>query len=75
MLKGLFADNGVAFDEDRFALSCIVQWVWRSRIRNGEPIHLYILSARMREIFQAWLFEEENDSVLAEPSITPQPPS
>ena len=75
MLKGLFADNGVAFDEDRFALSCIVQWVWRSRIRNGEPIHLYILSARMREIFQAWLFEEENDSVLAAPSITPQPPS
>ncbi|MBR3752984.1 MAG: DEAD/DEAH box helicase family protein [Ruminiclostridium sp.] len=58
MLEGLFTDNGVVFDEERFALSCLVQWVWRSRIRNGKPIHLYIPSLRMREIFRAWLFEE-----------------
>jgi len=58
MTRGLFTANGVEFDDDRFALACLVQWVWRSRIRDGLPIHIYIPSARMRELFLAWLWEE-----------------
>lgn len=49
-----FQDNGVKVDEDLYALSELVQWLWRSRIRNGEPIHAYIPSERMRELLDKW---------------------
>lgn len=45
----------VKFSSERFALNEIVQWVWRSAIRNGENIKLAILSSRMRELFKTWL--------------------
>ena len=40
---------------DAYALTELIQWVWRSRIRNGEPIVLYLPSPRMRSIFSDWL--------------------
>lgn len=46
---------GVKLNKDMFALSCLIQWVFRSRIRNGEPIHIYILSHRMATLFDEWL--------------------
>lgn len=49
-----FQDNGISVNEDLYALSELVQWLWRSRIRNGEPIHAYIPSERMRELLEAW---------------------
>lgn len=39
----------------QYALSTMVQFIWRSAIRNGEPIHLYIPSKRMRELFENWM--------------------
>ena len=38
-----------------YALSQMMQWIWRSRIRNGEPINIYIPSYRMRRILYEWL--------------------
>lgn len=55
IMLGLFQNNGIEFNEEMFALSCLVQWVWRSRIRNGQPISLYIPSKRMRDLFCDWL--------------------
>jgi hypothetical protein len=49
-----FQDNGISVNEDLYALSELVQWLWRSRIRNGEPIHAYIPSERMRGLLEAW---------------------
>lgn len=46
---------GAKIDKDVFALSELIQWVWRSRIRNKEPINLSILSTRMRILFEYWL--------------------
>lgn len=46
---------GIVVDTDNFALSEMIQWIWRSRIRNKENINLCILSARMRVLFRAWL--------------------
>lgn len=46
---------GVSYSKERFAINELVQWVWRSAIRNGQPIHVAILSKRMRELFLAWL--------------------
>lgn len=40
---------------DAYALTELIQWVWRSRIRRGEPITLYIPSPRMRGLFEDWL--------------------
>jgi hypothetical protein len=50
-------DYGATVDNNQFALSELVQWVWRSQIRDGKPIKLCILSKRMRKIFQDWLYK------------------
>ena len=41
--------------QDLFAVSCLVQWVLRSRLRDGQPIFLYILAGRMARLFERWL--------------------
>lgn len=46
----------IEFDNDTYALSEMVQFVWRSRIRKGEPIKLFILSERMEKLFKEWLY-------------------
>ena len=40
---------------DAYALTELIQWVWRSRVRRGEPIILYLPSPRMRRLFEEWL--------------------
>lgn len=56
---GYFQKHNVIVDEDLFALSELLQWVWRSAIREGNPINIYIPSQRMRTILINWL-ENEN---------------
>jgi hypothetical protein len=51
----LFADNGIKLDEEALALSDMIQWIWRSAVRDGKPIQIYIPSSRMRHILLAWL--------------------
>ena len=43
-------------DED-WALSEMIQWIWRSAIRDGEEIWIYIPSSRMRELLENWIEE------------------
>ena len=43
------------FDEDMCSLSALLQWMWRSQIRNGKPIDIYIPSERMRELLNNWI--------------------
>lgn len=50
-------DYGCPIDPDVFALSELLQWVWRSAIRDNKQINLAILSTRMRELFNVWLNE------------------
>ncbi len=38
-----------------YALSELIQWIWRGQIRTGKPINLYIPSKRMRTILQVYL--------------------
>ena len=52
--KSFFQDNGVRVNEDLLALSDMLQWIWRSRIRKGETINLYLPSARMRRLLKEW---------------------
>lgn len=50
-----FARNNIKLDGDNYALSQILQWIWRSRIRNDEQINIYIPSKRMRDLLLEYL--------------------
>ncbi|MBQ2885734.1 MAG: hypothetical protein IJE43_18565, partial [Alphaproteobacteria bacterium] len=41
--------------ENMYAISTLIQWVFRSAIRKGEEVWLYLPSRRMRELFTEWL--------------------
>lgn len=47
-----FQDKGVAPDKDRWSLSMMVQWIWRSAIRDGKEITIYVPSGRMRGLLK-----------------------
>lgn len=51
-------EYGSPIDKNVFALSEMLQWIWRSRIRNGEPIVLAIPNMRMHNLFLDWLNQE-----------------
>lgn len=50
-----FASRNINLNHDNFALSEMLQWIWRSAIRDGKPINLYIPSRRMRELLINWI--------------------
>ena len=58
--KRFYKKHGIEVNEDEFALSCMVQWIWRSAIRDGNAVNIYIPSSRMRTILRNWIdsFEE-----------------
>lgn len=54
-LKIFFGQKGCIIDEDKFALSEMLQWIWRSAIRVEKPIELYLPSSRMRKLLVDWM--------------------
>ena len=50
-----FNKRGVSINQEEYALSEMLQWIWRSRIREGKPIKIYIPSKRMRELLINYL--------------------
>lgn len=48
-------NNGIYADEDMYALSEMIQFIWRGSIRQGKPMDVLILSARMRNLLQGWI--------------------
>ena len=55
VIKQFFKENGVNINEDLYATSELIQWLWRSRIRKYESINVYIPSKRMRSLLIDWL--------------------
>ena len=55
MLKRFFIDKDVTIDEEYWALSCLIQWIFRSAVRDNKPINIYIPSSRMRNLLEKWL--------------------
>ena len=53
--KRFYQKHGIDVDEDAYALSIMVQWIWRSAIRDGDEIGLYIPSRRMRNLLINWI--------------------
>lgn len=56
-IKNFFLQHDVEVDEDGFALSEMLQFIWRSAIRDGKEIWIYVPSFRMRELLKNWIAE------------------
>lgn len=54
-LLKFFASKDIVINSDHFALAEMLQWIWRSAIRDNKPINLYIPSSRMRELLIDWI--------------------
>lgn len=50
-----FRKNGGSIDAEQYALSQLLQWIWRSAIREENPIFIYLPSQRMRDLLTDWL--------------------
>ena len=55
IITNYFKKYGVIVDNDKYALSELLQFLWRSCIREDKPINLYIPSSRMRTLLENWL--------------------
>lgn len=82
-IRRYFEEYRQTVDADMYAVTQLVQWVWRSRIRkqknkDGAPIPdsertitLYLPSARMRELLADWLCGKWTSSDLRLPKDEP----
>ena len=50
-----FAMKDIKIDHNQFALSEMLQFIWRSAIRDGKEIYVYIPSLRMRTLLIQWI--------------------
>jgi hypothetical protein len=57
--EDFFETRNVPINQDHFAISEMIQWVFRSAIRDQKPISIYIPSERMRTLFMKWLDGKE----------------
>lgn len=55
LMKNIFTKKGMIINEDEFALSEMLQFIFRSAIRKGEKITIYIPSSRMRKLLEEWI--------------------
>lgn len=54
-LKNKADGTNIMVNDDMFALSNMIQWIFRSSIRDGKQIKIYIPSERMRELLESWI--------------------
>lgn len=52
----------ITIDNELFALSEMLQWIWRSAIRDGKPIEIYVPSKRMRGLLESWIAYVKGDT-------------
>lgn len=63
LLVKFFASKGIIFNDDLFALSEIVQFIWRTNIREPgilKQIDVFIPNERMRNLFFNWITDGRN---------------
>ena len=49
-------DYGYPVDRDLFALSEMLQWIFRSQIRDGKMINICVMKDRMEGLLRGWLY-------------------
>lgn len=48
-------DQGGIIDNNKFALSMLIQWLFRGCIRNGQPMKAVIVPERMHKLLKEWI--------------------
>ena len=68
--KLFYQKHGIDVNEDMYALSTMVQWIWRSAIRDGDEIYIYIPSKRMRTLLINWMesLSDDEEKIYIEPT-------
>lgn len=51
----MLSKKGASINKDEFAISEMLQWIFRSAIRDGKKIQIFIPSERMRCLLESWL--------------------
>jgi hypothetical protein len=74
IIKGFFEERGIPVYEDLHALSEMIQWIWRSGIRRGDPIHVFVPSERMRGLLKEWLAADNTATLIKVRSATTSQP-
>jgi hypothetical protein len=59
-VKNFFVQNGIEVNDDAFAVSEMLQFIWRSAIRDRNEIWLYMPSSRMRNLLIEWIDNNTN---------------
>lgn len=54
-IKQYLEQQGAKVNQDLWSLNEMLQWIFRSAIRNNEPIYIYIPSSRMRGLLKEWI--------------------
>ena len=67
-VRSYFDEQDIPTSEDLYAISSLVQWLWRSRIRKEprEPVTVYLPSERMRGLFLEWLDTDSTKAFVEE---------
>lgn len=51
----LLSSKGVKMGQDHYSLNILIQWMFRSALRQGKEINLYLPSQRMKDLLNEWL--------------------
>ena len=54
-VRSFLVAHGVQVDDETYALSQLIQWLWRGCVRNDEPMTVFVPSKRMRHLLLTWL--------------------
>nr|DAK84778.1 MAG TPA: putative ATP-dependent RNA helicase [Caudoviricetes sp.] len=60
IVKVFFFSKNIKVDESAFALSELIQFLFRTCVRDKEDIYIYIPSKRMRNLLEKWLKEKDH---------------
>ncbi|WP_440110308.1 hypothetical protein [Paenibacillus sp. QZ-Y1] len=55
IIEGFFVERGVRVNQELWATSELIQWIWRSSIRDDNKVYIYLPSKRMRDLLITWL--------------------
>jgi len=69
-IKTFFSTKNVNLNEDEWALSELLQWIFRSAVRDGKKIKIYIPSYRMRKLLEAYLDNAPLDKIYRDKDLS-----
>lgn len=57
-IYNFLVNHDIAFDNNMYAIGDLIQWIFRSAIRDGQAINIYLPAERMRRLLKEYLGKE-----------------